>query len=130
MKTLNITATSTLNKMVALMEDGYTKIDNTDGSFMPVSVEEILNNNKYMIVSVAHYYAQNGDLMADPEMLFIYNKAMKAYIPGYFKQEGVLEEESIIIENGEIKGYYAKMQSDHTSFANMWLRNIKNQQNL
>ena len=31
MKTLNATATATLNRMVAMMEDGYIKIDNTGG---------------------------------------------------------------------------------------------------
>ena len=132
MQTLDSTSTSTLNKMVSMLEDGYIKIDNTGSSFMPVSVEAIFENEKYMILSVAHYFEQNGDLMADPEMLFIYAKAMKTYIPSYFKQDGFMgsEQESVIMENGEIKGYKAKMQADHTSFANQWLRNIKQQQNL
>ena len=132
MKTLNSTSTATLNKMVSMLEDGYIKINNTGSSFMPVSVEAIFDNEKYMVVSVAHYYEQNGDLMADPEMLFIYNKAMKVFFPSYFKQDGFMgsEQESVIMENGEIKGYKAKMQADHSSFANQWLRNIKSQQNL
>lgn len=132
MKALNATATATMNRMVAMMEDRYIKIDNTGGSFMPVSVEQIFENEKYSIFSVAHYYMeQNGDLMADPEMCFINLKAVGTYLPSYFKQAGLcLEQESIVMENGEIKGYRAKMQADHTSFANMWLRNIKNQQNL
>jgi len=132
MKTLNSTSTATLNKMVSMLEDGYIKINNTNSSFMPVSVEAIFDNEKYMVVSVAHYYEQNGDLMADPEMLFIYNKAMKVFFPSYFKQDGFMgsEQESILFEGGEIKGYRAKLQVDHTSFANMWLRNIKQQQNL
>ena len=132
MKTLNQTSTATLNKMISMMEDGYIKIDNTNSSFMPVSVEEILNNEKYRIVSVAHYFDQNGDLMADPEMCFIYIKAVDSYMPSYFKQDGFLgrEQESVLFEDGIIKGIRTKMQADHTSFANMWLRNIKNQQNL
>ena len=98
---------------------------------MPVSVEQIFENEKYRIFSVAHYYEQNGDLMADPEMCFINLKAVGSYLPSYFKQDGIgLEQDSIVMENGEIKGYRAKMQADHTSFANMWLRNIKNQQNI
>lgn len=114
------------------MENGYTKIDNANSSFMPVSVEEILNNDKYMIVSVAHYYDQNGDLLCDPEMCFIYIKAVDSYMPSYFKQDGFLgrEQESVLFEDGIIKGVRTKLQADHTSFANMWLRNIKNQQNL
>ena len=132
MKTLNATSTATLNKMIKMMEENYIKIDNTNGSFMPVSVEIIFDNDKYMIVSLAHYYSQNGDLMSDPEMLFIHNKAMKVFFPSYYKQDGFLgsEQESVLFEGGEIKGYRAKMQADHTAFANMWLRNIKQQQNL
>jgi len=117
--------------MVEMMVDGYIKI-NTGNSFMPVSVEAIFDNEKYLIVSVAHYYEQNSDLMADPEMLFIYVKAMNTYIPSYFKQDGFMgsEQESVIIENGEITGYRAKLQAEHNAFANTWLRNIKQQQNL
>lgn len=131
MKTLNSTSTATLQKMVSMMDDGYVKIDNTGGSFMPVSLEIIFDNEKYMIVSVAHYYEQNGDLMADPEMLFIYVKKMNTYIPSYFMQAAIgMEQESVIMEKGEIKGYRAKLQAEHNAFANMWLRNIKQQQNL
>lgn len=131
MKTLNATSTATLNKMVEMMKDGYTKIDNTGSSFMPVSIEAIFDNEKYMIVSVAHYYEQNGDLMADPEMLFIYIKAMNTFIPSYYKQAAIgMEQESVIVENGEIKGYRAKLQLQHASFANLWMKNIKSQQSL
>lgn len=131
MKALNKAATATMNKMVSMMKDGYVKIDNTGGSCMSVSVEQIFENENYRIFSVAHYYEQNGDLMADPEMCFINLKAVGSFLPSYFKQDNIgIEQESIVIENGEIKGYRAKLQADHTSFANMWLRNIKNQQNL
>ena len=97
-----------------------------------VSIEEIFDSEKYQIISVAHYFEQNGDLMADPEVCFIYSKAMELFIPSYFKQDGSMgiEQESIVMENGEIKGIRTKMQADHTSFANMWLKNIKYQQNL
>ena len=131
MKALNAKATATMNKMVSMMEDGYIKIDNSNGSFMPVCVEQIFEIETYRIFSVAHYYEQNGDLLADPEMCFINIKEVGSYLPSYFKQDNIgMEQESIIIENDVIKGYRAKMQADHTSFANMWLRNIKNQQNL
>lgn len=130
MKRLNTTSTATLNKMVSMMEDGFIKIDNFKG-FMPVSVEVIYTNDKYMIVSVAHYYEQNGDLMADPEVCFIYNKITGDYFPSYFKQDNVgIEQESIIMNDGVIKGIRTIMQLEHSVFANMWLENIKDQQKL
>jgi hypothetical protein len=131
MKALNAKAALTLNKLVQMMDDGYIKLDNTEGSFMPVSVETIFENEKYTIFSLAHYFEQCGDLMADPEMLFIYSKAMNVFFPSYFKQDNIgIEQESIVVEGGEIKGYRVKMQSDQTSFANTWLKNIKYQQKL
>lgn len=131
MKKLNELASTTLNKMISMMVDGYIKIDNSGGSFLPVSVEIIFENHKYLIVSVAHYYEQNSDLLCDPEMCFILIKADGAYLPSYFKQDNIgMEQESILIEDGKIKGYRLKLQSDHTLFANRWLHNIKQQQNL
>lgn len=131
MKKLNKKSTQTMNKMVEMLEDGYVKIDNCNSAFMPVSVEQIFDNDRYRILSVAHYYEQNGDLMADPEMCFIYSKTLGLYFPSYYKQDWQgLEQESVLMEGDEIKGYRAKMQADHTEFANMWLGNIRNQQNL
>ena len=131
MKTLNKQSTQTMNKMVSMMEEGYIKIDNTGGSFMPVSVEQIFENDNYRIFSVAHYYEQNGDLMADPEMCFLMDIKSSKYLPSYFKQDNIgVEQESIIMERGEIIEYKAKLQAEHAEFANMWLSNIKNQQNI
>jgi hypothetical protein len=132
MKTLNARATEILNKMVSMMEDGYAKINNSEEVFMPVVVEEIFNSDKFKIVSIAHYYEQNGDLAADPEMCFVYFKGQNIYAPSYFKQDGglAIEQESILFENGEITGIRIKMQADHAAFANMWLKNIQQQQNL
>lgn len=131
MKQLNIESTKTMKIMVGMAEDGYVKINNSDGSFMSVILEVILEDEKIKIISLAHYYLQEGDLMADPEMCFIYNKGQEVYWPSYFKQDSIgIEEESIEIQNGKIKRVNLMMQKEHTIFANMWLKNIKYQQNL
>lgn len=135
MKTLNQTTTATFNKLVELAKanEGHIKIDNAKGDFMPVSVEILESNEKQSLVSIAHYYEQCGDLMADPEMCFLLkNDSLGCMVvPYYFKQDNLgIERESVKIENGEFKGYYPKMQADQTVFANMWLKNIKLQQNI
>ena len=121
-----------MNKLVNRMVDGYLKFDNSEESFMAVVVEEVMDKGKFKIISVAHYYEQNGDLMVDPEMMFIYFKDKNIYISFYFKQDGILctEQESIIIENNEITGIKTKLQAEHTAFANIWLQNIKIQQHI
>ena len=100
MKELNKESTKILNKMVGIVEDGYVKIDNTDGVFMPAIIEVIFEGKKIKLISLAHYYLENGDLMADPEMCFLYDKSQGNYFPYYYKQYSTgIEEESIEIES-------------------------------
>ena len=63
------------------------KIDNTNGTYMPVHVE-IFDRSQYgNHVSIAHYYEQNGDLMKDPEMTFL--ASLKgSVLPMTFEQDG------------------------------------------
>jgi len=49
----------------------HKKIDNAEGTIMALHVECIGKCNLGSIFSLAHYYEQHGDLMRDPEMLFI-----------------------------------------------------------
>lgn len=113
------------------------KIDNTNRAFMPVSVEKIFEEKRSGVLfehfSVCHYYEQNGDLMRDPEMTFIkVNTAIGAKIfPAYFRQDNIAKEEFSIWrdETGKILTI-KKLQADHTSFANLWMRNIRDQQGI
>ena len=86
MQALDEQSTQTMNKMVEMMEEDYIKIDNSCGSYMPVSVEMVYENNHYKIYSVAHYVEQCGDLICDPEMCFIFLKSLELYYPYYFNK--------------------------------------------
>ncbi len=46
--------------------EGYFKLENSP--FMPLCGEIISRNGTWGVLSLAHYYLQNGDLCADPEM--------------------------------------------------------------
>ena len=99
--------------------------------YMAVSVERI---DVPQVYSVAHYYKQNGDLMADPEMVFVVNDA-GIFLPVYFKQAGLgLEQSSAeyttIDGKLRIERFRPKLQADHAIFAGTWLRNIAEQQDL
>jgi hypothetical protein len=112
----------------------HRKIDGANG-FMAVVVEWIgyaqIGTDQGDLFSVAHYYEQNGDLMRDPEMIF-YKAGAGSYFATYYRQDNLgIEQESVLWdEDGKIKGYYRREQSDQTSFANTWMRNMKHQQNL
>ena len=38
--------------MVSMLKDGYVKIDNANGDFMAVSVEELFSNEKIKVISI------------------------------------------------------------------------------
>jgi len=108
-----------------LIELGDHKtIDNAKGSFMAVHVELIDFEALGRFFSVAHYYEQNGDLMRDPEMVFV-RASDGNYYPTYFRQDPYLEQFSV-------RGtkFIPKMQADHAKFAGIWMKNIKEQQGL
>lgn len=122
---------------------GYT--EKWDGGIMAVHVENIghiKSTGTGNLYSITHYYKQNGDMMRDPEMIFWGGRHVEikkgkvvdieTYYPVYFRQDGgiPIEQESVIFEDGKVSGYRPRMQADHTKFANVWMKNIKEQQSL
>ncbi len=124
MKAINQKAQKVLETLISKMAEGYAKIDNTAGAFMPVIVEEIGKNT----FSVAHYYTQNGDLIPDPEMVF-WKAADGKFYPTYFKNF-FGEQESLFFEAGKPAGIRPRLQHEQATFAGQWLANIKAQQGI
>lgn len=77
MKTLDRKAAEIFRALLALKT---TKIDNSDGTYMPVHIELIGRIDNYNFFSLAHYGQQNGDAMRDPEMLFALHKETQQFI--------------------------------------------------
>lgn len=77
MKTLDRKAAEIFRALLALQT---TKIDNSDGTYMPVYLELIGRIDNYNFFSLAHYGQQNGDAMRDPEMLFALHKETQQFI--------------------------------------------------
>lgn len=129
MKSVNKAATKVLEILTAdLTGPGdHKRIDKSDGTFMAVVVEHIGWCGCDPVFSVAHYYEQNGDLMRDPEMMFL--RGHNEYYPVYFRQDGLpVEERSVLYDTEGVIRYYPRLQTDHVRFANAWMRNIKDQQ--
>ena len=68
MRPTSKTAQKIMEKLtVGLKEPGdHAKFDNASGSYMAVSVSAMNKIKEGLIISIAHYGKQNGDLMADP----------------------------------------------------------------
>lgn len=122
-----------------LGSEQYIKIEAT--GFMALNIEKLEENiltpwgvaNTY---SLSHSNTQNGDLMRDPEMVFIVVdnrqnetdfKSIGIY-PQMYQQDNLgLYEESVTIENRQIKSFIKTWQHSHCNFANLWLKNIRAQ---
>jgi hypothetical protein len=114
----------------------HKKLDNAKGAFMAVSVEVIdATADGYLYISIAHYGEQNGDLMRDPEMVFIKAPVSGDYFPSYFRNDYIGCERLGVVSAEQIEGrtffnFNPREQADEASFANTWMRNIRHQQRL
>jgi hypothetical protein len=95
---------------------------------MPVSVEAVGTTPQgALIVSVAHYYEQNGDLMADPEVTFVVTRAEYVF-PISFRQDNLgIDQKYVRWEGAKVYWNLAK-QNDLAAFCNQWMENIQYQQ--
>ena len=110
--------------------DGHRTIDNAKGTFMPVHVERVNECELGPIFSVAHYYEQNGDPMRDPDMEFIKGGDGEYYPISFWQDAPLKRDDAVEWEYGEIIKIDPKMQAALASFANTWMKNIKDQQKL
>ena len=106
---------------------GHRKLDNASGTFVAVSVERITERH----YSIAHYFEQNGDLMADPEMTFFKSDDGAVY-PCTFQQDNLAMYRIglDITPEGVIEHTSIKEQHEQALFADDWMRNIADQQGL
>lgn len=136
MKPINKTAQKTFDKLIKLIPEGesHTKVDNSDGTFMAVSVEFLYESCLGPVYSLAHYYESYGDLVSDPEMTFFVGADGRAY-PMAFEQGGRFRQESVRVGGGDVVGkrgvsVIPSWQKQQAAFAGQWLKNIKLQQGL
>ena len=112
-------------------ENRSRRIDNTKGTFMPVYVERLGKCKLGRIYSIAHYFEQNGDLMHDPDMEFIKGGDGEYYPISFWQDAPMVRDEPLNWgEDGEVVSYYEKRQVALVSFANTWMKNIRQQQGL
>ena len=130
---IGVSAQKVMEKLIeGISQGGNKKIDNTGGAFMSVSVERVGSISWGPLFSVTHYYEQNGDLMSDPDMVFLQGASGKFY-PISYQQDGLGIYQEVIAEtdeDGKVLKYRPKLSKELATFANQWMRNIKDQQKL
>lgn len=140
MKTVNkqgIKVLEFLRGQALVTGNQYAKLDRTEGTFMPVSVEMLAANGAVELWAIGHWFTQNGDAMRDPEVCFI---RLPTKVPGEhewypvsFRMDPLGINREFVHLNGELlptKWYDNNRQADVATFCGEWMSNIKQQQQI
>ncbi len=144
MRTVSKQAAKTLATLITAAEantakPGYLKLDNSQGAFMPVTVERVGDETNTELWSVAHYYTQNGDAMRDPEIVYAVpvvngSRLFNYAYPVEFTQDGMpaswAYQRLVEFEGGKPVRFTPGRQASAATFTTTWMRNIKAQQGL
>ena len=85
------------------------------------------SNSGLPMVSVAHYYSQNGDAMRDPEMVFEVDGAGQFH-PVSFQQDNLgLYHEAVFVDDAGRVMVRPRLVKHLASFARVWDKNLKEQ---
>ncbi|MBS0155837.1 MAG: hypothetical protein JSS38_14670 [Nitrospira sp.] len=112
--------------------DGVSAIRITVSGYMPLSVEEIgSSGDGHRLVSLCHYGEQNGDLMRDPDIVFLFHNVPDgaAAEPVSFRNDylGIVQEVYRYDEAGKRTHVLPTLKQDLTEFAESWFANLKDQ---
>ena len=88
-------------------------------SFMPLTVETIGENR----IAISHYYTQNGDSLADPDMEFVFDHEEKTLNARTFQQDN-LNRFDRVVTDGVVD---EALESELNDFASQWFKNIREQ---
>lgn len=103
-----------------ILNDRYSYMKLHAPGFMDLVIERIWNDR----ISLSHYYEQNGDLMADPDVEIIVDTENETLRPATFQQDNLgvfqcaYQGNTLMDEN---------LAHELNSFLSQWLDNIKAQ---
>ena len=143
MKSLNKQATKIFTQItMGLTKIGdHAKIGEDGRAFMAVCVDVIdmpavldWPPQSSAVIAIAHYFKQHGDMCCDPDMTFLAyqptDRSPLQVFPMTFQQAlPPCYDVGIELAGGKLL-LRRKLQADMTRFANMWMKNIKAQQDL
>ena len=106
-----------LNKKVT-----YIRLEAGDG-MEPLVIERIGGGR----ISMAHYYEQMGDLMADPDMEFVFDVGKQELRPRTFQQDNMGVYRTVEREDGSVNFL---QENEFSRFTETWLKNLHDQEYL
>ena len=118
------------NKLVKLgiiNEDGGLKFDEylklKSGNYMDLNIDHLSHkdDDRSIVISLAHNFIQNGDVMADPDMEIKIIPSMKMVEALTFQQDSTGTYQQVYLEDGR---FYPTLKKDLNDFLNSWLKNL------
>ena len=88
-------------------------------SFMPLTIELIEENR----LAISHYYMENGDSFADPDMEFDFDHETKTLQARIYRQDKLNRYDQVFAEGG----YNGELEEELNQFASRWFKNIRAQ---
>ena len=112
--------------------NGARAVRITVSGYMPLSVEEIgSSGDGYRLVSLCHYGEQNGDLMRDPDIVFLFHNGPDgvAAEPVSFRNDylGIVQDVYRYDETGRRTHVVPSLKQELKEFAESWFANLKDQ---
>ena len=112
--------------------NGARAVRITVSGYLPLSVEEIgSSGDGYRLVSLCHYGEQNGDLMRDPDIVFLFHNLPDgmAAEPVSFRNDylGIVQEVYRYDEAGRRTHVVPSLKQELKEFAERWFANLKDQ---
>lgn len=111
---------------------GVQAVRITVRGYMPLSVEEIgSSGDGNRLVSLCQYGEQNGDLMRDPDIVFLFHNVPDgaAAEPVSFRNDylGIVQEVYRYDETGRRTHVVPSLKQELKEFAESWFANLKDQ---
>jgi hypothetical protein len=127
MRELDPTATGIFRAILAELGDrDYCRIDKAPGLFMPLIVDRVGENH----FSLAHNGEMNGDLMADPDMVFWIDGEGRIFPYTFQNDYAGIYQEALEFEGNRPVVFNHWIQRKLADFADQWMRNIAAQQGI
>ncbi len=111
---------------------GHSAVRITVDGYMPLSIEEIgMDGEGHRLVSLCHYGEQNGDLMRDPDIVFMFQNPPQGPLaePVSFRNDYLSLNQEVYRydEHGKRIHLDTKLKWHLKEFAQIWLANLKEQ---
>jgi hypothetical protein len=111
---------------------GVRAIRITVPGYLPLSVEEIgFSEDGHRLVSLCHYGEQNGDLMRDPDIVFLFHHLPHGAMaePVSFRNDylGIVQDVYRYDEAGRRTHVLPALKQDLQEFARAWFATLRDQ---